>query len=478
VARALGAAGPEPVPVAELPPVFAAEPAPTRATEPAPVRAAEPAPVRAVQPGPVLAAEAAPVRAVGPGPVFAAEPPPVRAVEPPPMRAVKPPPVRAVGPVPPVSSPPPLGGHPAESMQPARAADDAPWWTATPASEPGPTPGTIGWLWPEDTTTRGGGGGGQRWRPPRRWGYRAVTLVTLAAGVLVGAGLFVGIALHSTPVAAGAHGKSTPKAAATPSPSADPMPSVAPPNAGGLAASLAQAAAWVNAQVGSGSNTLVACDNQTCAALTAAGFPVAQEVAVQTDPQSVTSANILVVDPTVRSYMNTHPGLANYVAPTVLASFGQVTIQVVYPDGVAAYQAALNADVLARIQLGQQLLNSGQLTASPAAEAALENGNVDPRLLLMLQSLADSEPIDVLAFEDAGPVASAGAPYRAVVLADSDSASGLSQPAYSAWLVQIVSAEGTFPDYLKAGPVTLPDGQTAGGVEYGAPTPLGLLGSG
>jgi hypothetical protein len=463
VARALRAAGPEPVP----------------AGGPEPVPAAGPEPVPAAGPEPVHAAGPPPVRAVEPPPVFAAGPPPVRAVEPPPVRAVEPPPVRAVEP-PPASSLPPLGGHPAESMQPTRAADDGPWWASTPASEPGPTPGTIGWLWPEDTTTRGGGGGGQRWRPPRRWGYRAVTLVTLAAGVLVGAGLFVGIALHSTPVAGGAHGKSTPKATSAPTPSADPMPSAsssAGGNAGGLAASLSQAAAWVNAQVGSGSNTLVACDNQTCAALTAAGFPVAQQVAVQTDPQSVTSANIVVVDPTVRSYMNSHPGLANYVTPTVLASFGQVTVQVVYPEGVAAYQAALNADVQARIQLGQQLLDSGQLTASPAAEADLENGDVDPRLLLALQSLADSEPIDVLAFEDAGPVPSAGAPYRAIELAVSDSASGLSQSAYVQWLEQTVTAEATFPSYLKAGPVTLPDGQTAGGIEYGAPTPLGLLSS-
>jgi hypothetical protein len=243
---------------------------------------------------------------------------------------------------------------------------------------------------------------------------------------------------------------------------------------GGLAANLTAAAAWVNEWVGS--STLVACDNQTCAALTAAGFPVAQQVQVQGNPQSVASASVLVVDPTVSSYLNSHPALANYVTSTVLASFGSVSIEVIAPDGVAAYQTALSEDVQARIQLGQQLLDSGQLTASPAAEAALEDGDVDPSLLLMLQSLADQEPIDVIAFEDGGPVASPGAPYRAVGLAEWDTASGLSQPAYLQWLAQTVNAHATFPAPLKDGPVTLPDGQAVAGIEYAAPSQLGQLG--
>jgi hypothetical protein len=476
VARALRAAEPAAVQAAEPPPVLAAEPASVFATEPPPVQAAGPAPVRATEPPPVAAAGPLPVRAAQSAPVHAV-PPPVRGVEPPPVRAVQPPPVRAVQSVPPVpSQPPPQAGHPAESMQPTRAAEDGPWWAATPAPEPGagPTPGSIGWLWPEDTAPKGSGGGGPRWRPPRRWGYRAVTLVTLAAGVLVGAGLFVGIALHSTPTAGGTHAKSTHSAAVSPLATTDPTPSTAPSTGGGLGANLTAAVAWINEWVGSG--TLVACDNQTCGALTAAGFPASQQVQVQTNPQSVMTANIVVVDPLVSTYLNSHPALANYVTSTVLASFGQVSIQVVAPDGVAAYQTALSEDVQARIRLGQQLLDSGLLTASPAAEAALQDGDVDPSLLLMLQSLADQYPIDVIAFEDGGPVASPGAPYRAVGLAESDTASGLSQSQYVQWLAQTVNAHATFPAPLKDGPVTLPDGQAVAGIEYAAPSQLGQLG--
>jgi len=377
-----------------------------------------------------------------------------------------------VEPVPPVTAQLPPPGGPAESMQPTHAANEAPWWSGTPGPEPGPTPGTIGWLWPEDTAARPGGGG-TRWRPPRRWGYRAITLVTLAAGVLVGAGLFVGIALHSTPVAAGGQHKSTPKVIASPTPSVDPTPSPAPSPAGGLGSNLAAAAAWVDEWVGS---NLVACDNAACAALTAIGFPASQEVQVQGNPQAVTSASVVVVDPTVSTYINSHPALANYLTPTVLASFGQVNVQVVAPDGVAAYQTELSEDVQARIRLGQQLLQSGLLTASPAAEAALQDGNVDPSLLLMLQSLADQQPIDIIGFEDAGPVPSPGAPYRAVGLAEWDTASGLSQSAYLSWLAATVNAHATFPAPLKDGPVTLPDGQAVAGIEYAAPSQLGQLG--
>lgn len=402
------------------------------------------------------------LRVVAPETPAAAEPEPPVLVEP---RAAAAWANSAEPPVPPPSPPA------AEPPPPTR-----PMFAAT--SESGPTPGSIGWLWPEEAATQGGGGG-PRWRPPRRRGYRAATLAALGAIVLVGAGIGLGVALHSTPVAGAVGGKSTPKATA-PAPSVDPTPSTAPASAnpGGLAASLTAAAAWVNQQVGSG--MLVACDNKACAALTAAGFPVGQQVQVQLNPQSVATANVLVVDPVVRSYLNANPALANYVTPTILASFGQVTIQVVDPNGAAAYQTALSEDVQARIQLAQQLLNSGQLTASAGAETDLQDGYVDPRLLLALQSLADQEPIDVLAFEDADPGAGAGAgaPYRAVVLAESDPASGMSPSAYRQWLAQVVGADATFPVYLKAGSVTLPDGQAGGGIEYGAPTPLGLLGSG
>jgi hypothetical protein len=347
-----------------------------------------------------------------------------------------------------------------------------PWVAA--ASDNGPTPGSIGWLWPEEAQPQGGGGGGPRWRPPGRWRYRAATLATLAAGALVGAGLFIGIALHSAPAAA--HGNSSPTA--TVQPTTDPgTPSTAaslPPSSNGaVAADTGLAASWIEEQMAAG--TVVACDTQTCAALTASGFPQVQEVQIGLNTQSLSNASVVVMTPTLQTFFSVvNPSLGAQVTPAVLASFGQVSIQVIWPGGAIAYQSALSQDVQYRIQLAEQLLNSGQLQASPLAESQLEAGEVDPRILLALQSLADQIPIDVLGFSDSGPGASPGIPFRVVDLAVSDPAAGMSEQPYVTTLASVLTRHATFPPYQKLEKVSY-DGQTAVQVQYTAPNPLGLL---
>jgi hypothetical protein len=121
------------------------------------------------------------------------------------------------------------------------------------------------------------------------------------------------------------------------------------------------------------------------------------------------------------------------------------------------------------------LLNSGRVSASAVAQSELAAGDVDSRVLLVLQSLADQQPIDVLGFADSGPGAGPGIPFRAVDLAESDPASSLARPAYLQSIVAILRAHATFPVYTKGGPATLADGQTAIQIEYSAPSPLGLL---
>ena len=331
--------------------------------------------------------------------------------------------------------------------------------------------GSIGWLWPEESATRGGG---PPWRPPRRWRYRGATLAALGAVVLVGAGVGLGVVLHSTPVASLAQGKSSPTAPA-PAPS---TPAASPPavNSGpsGLAIYLNQAVAWIAQQVDP--STAVACDPQTCAALTAGGIPATQQVQLAENPQSLSSAGIVVVTPAIRSHLETNPSLGNYVVPAVLASFGPVSIQPIASAGAGAYQTALTQDVQARVRLGEQLLNSGLLTVSPSAQSELATGEVDPRLLLTLQSLADSQPIDIIGFTDSGPGASPGIPFRAVNLSTTDPNGGMSSSAYLQGIIRILKNHATFPPYKNVSKVTLPDGQVAAQVEYAAPSPLGLLG--
>jgi hypothetical protein len=288
----------------------------------------------------------------------------------------------------------------------------------------------------------------------------------------VGAGLFVGIALHSTPVAAPAHAKSTPKATAQPAASPS-VPATAPTTDPALVGDLSQAVTWISQQMATGA--LVACDNQTCAALTANGFSTAQQVAIQSNPGSLVSANVVVVDPAVRSYLATNPGLGTYVAPTVLASFGEVTIQAVDSDGGAAYQSALSQDVQARIGMGEQLINSGFISFSATAESEIQAGEVDSRLLLVLAAISNQEPIDVLAFGDSGPGASQGVPFRGVELAEFDPNAGVSRSAYLQVIQQVLNAQSSFPPYQKAGPVMLSTGQTVVQIEYGLPLEFGLL---
>jgi hypothetical protein len=222
--------------------------------------------------------------------------------------------------------------------------------------------------------------------------------------------------------------------------------------------------------------TVVACDAQMCAALTASGLPAAQQVQLGMNSQSLSGANLVVVTPVLRALFSTiNPSLGYNVAPAVLASFGQITVQVVYPAGGAAYAAALSQDVQARIQLGTQLLNSGRVSASSAAQSDLAAGEVDSRVLLALQALANQQPVDVVAFADSGPGAGAGIPFRAVDLATTDPTGNMPPGAYLQSMVGILRAHATFPAFAKASPVTLTDGQRAVQIQYAAPSPLGLL---
>jgi hypothetical protein len=419
------------------------------------LRAAAAARVLAAEPEPPSAAELEPPSATEPGPVHAAEPEPVYAAE-----ASRP-------------AEPPYPAQPSRAAEPPGAMRP----TVTPAFETGPTPGSIGWLWPEETAQRGGGG--PRWQPPRRWRYRTATLVAAAAVVLAGAGLFVGMSLHSTPVVAARHGTSRPKATARPTVKAQATPAATPTPAApdpAIAASVTAAAAWVAQQVAPG--TVVACDVQTCAALTASGFPVAQQIPLAVNPQSLAGARIVVVTPALRTlFTTTNPALGNYVIPAVLASFGPVSIHVVYPAGRAAYQTALNQEVKARIQLGEQLLNSGRVSASPAAETALADGDVDSRLLLAIQALANLQPVNIVNFGGAGSGGGPATPFLGAQLGETDPFGGIPSAVYVQAMISLLMAHATFPAFATGKQVTLVTGQNVVQVQYAAPSPLGLLGS-
>jgi len=417
------------------------------------------------------AAEAARVRAPDQEPVRAPEPEPVRAAEPEPVWAEKPPPP----------------AEPTRQEQPPRAAEPPrPGRSGLSAAfDDGPTPGSIGWLWPEDTATRGRG---PRWRQPGGWGatgrwrYRTATLVALGAVVLAAVGLVIGMSLHSNPAAAkppAAKATTTVRTKPTAQPSASTPAGVLPAGNAAAVANRLLAVSWVTRQVGAA--TVVACDAPTCAELTANGFP-GQEVPVGLGSQTLSNAGIIIETPQLRFLLGTvRPSLNVDVGAAALARFGsgpdQVTVQVVDPNGAAAYAAALSQDVQARQHLGAELLARGAVSGSPSAESALRAGQVGSEVLLAIQAVTKVEPVYIEFFGAGGPRAGLGSPFRSAYIAQSDPSAATASPSYLPTMIGILRAHVGFPAPSQARPVILLDGQNVVWIKWVAPSPLGLLAS-
>jgi hypothetical protein len=239
----------------------------------------------------------------------------------------------------------------------------------------------------------------------------------------------------------------------------------------------AQAAAWVAEQVSP--DVTVSCDAVMCAALQAHGFPVSKLVVLgPTSPNPVSS--VLVVETaTVRELFGS--SLAVAWAPAVLASFGSgasaITVRVVAPDGPAAYQTALNADLANRKTSGTALLHDSQVAVSATARRQLLAGDVDLRLLLALASVAGHEPMDIVRFGNLGPGASPGVPLDFADLAESIPAAHMNTVAYvdAVWAILNGVDAPIRPERAISGPV---QGQAILRVEFASPSPLGNLGSG
>jgi len=460
-----------------------------------PVRAPEPVAVR--EPEPVAARE--PARAeeplVAPDPVHVPEP--VRAEEPeiapepvrPPeqVRAPEPvrPPEQARTPEPVIASPPVIAPQPVVGPEPPRRAEpNAGKWPVESA------PGTIGWLWPEETAQRGGGNG--RYRPPGqmtgsgRWRYRTATLVAVGAVVLAGGGIAIGMSLRGHAGTPAAGGK--PSASVTTDPSTTPthLPTsppgnLVPPASGPLGVSSEAAAEWVWGQVSPG--TTVACDPQMCSALRRGGLNPAGEVQMRTNSQSLSGATLVAVTPVLRHLFAMRPSLGADVAPVILARFGSgralVTIQPAAPNGAAAYQTAFNQAVRKRVQECQDLLNSGKVFPAPKARAALAAGEVDPRLLLVMEALIRQPEVGqvrISAFNNSGPGAGRGVPYRTANLVAVNLYVHEPASLYRQQMIALLRAHATFPPFSHAQPVNLANGQIAVSITYPVPSPLGVPG--
>jgi hypothetical protein len=247
---------------------------------------------------------------------------------------------------------------------------------------------------------------------------------------------------------------------------------------GAAAAVRAQAASWVTGEVSRAD--IVACDPAMCTVLQAHGVPAGNLLALRTGSADPLGSDVVVATPAVRAQFGSR--LSSVYAPQVLASFGtgaqRIDVRTVAPDGSAAFRTALAADLTARLTAGRQLVRNPRLTIPGPSRAALQDGRVDSRLLVILAALATDQQLTIISFGSTGPGAGAGTPLRSVqVTADH---AGL-----SAMLAFIQAQRLPYrPDRAAitwagaagaASAVTRAASTSVLTVEFAAPSPAGLL---
>jgi hypothetical protein len=127
-----------------------------------------------------------------------------------------------------------------------------------------------------------------------------------------------------------------------------------------------------------------------------------------------------------------------------------------------SFEAALAADLQARIAAGQQLLRNKNVHASPGVRTELTAGNIDPRLLVMLAKLAGQRRVNIVAVGAAGP------PLREAEIG----------AATTGQLRAMLSfLRGQQAPYLPArlNMVRVGRGKYVLDIQYDAPSPIGLL---
>ena len=231
-----------------------------------------------------------------------------------------------------------------------------------------------------------------------------------------------------------------------------------------------QAAAWIGQQVAS--SVLVGCDPEMCNELQSGGFPAGQLDELQPSAPDPLGSVLVVATPVIRNQFGTR--LASVYAPLVIASFGsgadRVDVRYVAPDGTAAFQSQLAADRKDRVAAGEQLLANKRIQASAAARQALLAGQVDPRLLVTLSTLAHQMPLHLVSFGDPSPGVSSDVPLRGAELGTAATA-GLSA------MVTFLNAQQSQYKPAVASIIQVANGQSVVTVRYDAPGPMGLGGS-
>jgi hypothetical protein len=209
-----------------------------------------------------------------------------------------------------------------------------------------------------------------------------------------------------------------------------------------------------------------------CLVLKAHGVPTQDLLAIEPKTRNLGTQGIVVATPVVRHQIGSR--LTSVYAPARLASFGsgksRIDIWQIERNGAAGYQSALNADLQSRKKFESLIVgNYLQVVAAPGAHQQLMAGQVDVRLALLIEGIAAyiGPPIDIVAFGDLGPGASAGIPLRSATLAGS--------MATLRSMLALARSKALRPYNPTHAEITQRGGRPVLILEFAAPSPLGLL---
>ena len=227
------------------------------------------------------------------------------------------------------------------------------------------------------------------------------------------------------------------------------------------------AAAWVAAQVGQAA--IISCDPAMCQALKARGIPADHLYVLKPGMTNPLDSAVVVATPILRSQIGSR--LTSVYAPGLLADFGsgnrQIQVRAIALHGPADYASQVRADLAARKMSGTALAGNSRIVTSAAARKELAAGDVDSRLMTVITGLAASHPVHIVSFGESGPDM-AMAPFRSAELAESNMTK----------MVATVSAQQPPFRVAHMASVRLGTGQRVLHIDFAAPSPFGLLGSG
>ena len=247
------------------------------------------------------------------------------------------------------------------------------------------------------------------WTTLRLWWRRRVLRVP--DGARLGTARWTAIAVVVALVAAACAalvagtGRATPPAARVPAkPSPAQVQTVANERAAGQ---------WVAAQVAP--DTTVACDPAMCGYLISAG--VSDDVVVGKRAAGI-SAALVVSTPALRRQAGS---LLAADAPEVIAAFGTGPTRVdvlVATTSATTFLTSAQQAVTASARLGRALARNPRLYMGLAQRRQLAAGQVDQRLLVMLQDMLATHSVHVVGFGDPDPGATWPAQLRSVTIDD------------------------------------------------------------